>query len=288
MSTVEPPEDSPLQTRPYGPPFPQKENLKSQNRVSLNWMSTLGGQTNNVESWASYPPPSVLPRHPSFSKSASSPGQKGRVVLISNLEHVFRNVHYLYNFLSIYGRIFGLIYVSNRHYAFVEFEIFDDASRCIADINHHEKQGSSLRASVSGRHSSLKAESSENHTNSNKYNQNLFPKGNWVRPLGQPGATCSISRKVAVYAGSSLRGDIPRELSPGWCAEVEARVQKLGHFECPSNKVTSPEGFVGLVFEMKEVTAAIQVLAQLHGERLSGVSLITAFHRENLDKVYFK
>ncbi len=58
-----------------------------------------------------------------------------RVILISNLGNVFRGAEELFNLLSCFGIVVGIIFMRNKQKAFLEYSTIESATECITNLN---------------------------------------------------------------------------------------------------------------------------------------------------------
>lgn len=207
------------------------------------------------------------PRNPKSGKPSNPPN---KILHICNIDHDFQTGQEMANFLTVYGPLKELIYLTNQGKVFAHFQRLEDATRAMDDINRYEKPSRSFIRANYSHLAKLSFEFKAEHRNSRAFNHILREPSIPQRP---PGSLQFLSRTVEVVMGGP-EVQVPESAISQFSQALSARV--LGYLgEKPEVRILSAQNAVSLTLSSE--LAAIKVLSKLHGVTVNGVSCSTRF-----------
>lgn len=97
-----------------------------------------------------------------------------KVVLISNLDNIFKNAKELFNFFSCFGNIRKVLLMKNLNKAMVEYYETDSSLLCAVNVNNLKLFNTELRINYS-KHPTIDLNKNNKNLNSVSYNEIFIP-----------------------------------------------------------------------------------------------------------------
>jgi hypothetical protein len=242
------------------PPVPSGSENTSCNRVKISH-----NQPDVVT-----PPNARKSSDPRGANSGKPSNPPNKILHICNVDHDFQTGQELANFLTVYGPLKELIYLTNQGKVFVHFHRLEDATRAMEDINRYEKPSRSFIRANFSHLTKLSFDFKAEHRNSRAFNHILREPN---IPQRSPGPQHLLSRIVEVTLGepgTQIQEPALIQFSQvlvarafGWLGEKP----EISFFGTPRR----------VALTMTTELAAIKVVSKLHGLTLNGVPCFASF-----------
>lgn len=214
---------------------------------------------------------SQLETSPELSKTNSIDEEEevlSKVVLISNLAHVFRNTEEIFNLFSAFGNVAKILFMVNLQKALIEYTDFDFAGETIANLNNFVIGETKLRVSFS-KYKKIDLLKNNKNENSMQFNQVLV-----VPPMRN--RYKSNSRSAIIPLSPTLLISFPK-LNNVQTIDIYLSIEKI----CKPTKtklVNNREqmgmnGVINMLFTFNDVQSAVYVMYKCHNSIVKGALL---------------
>lgn len=218
--------------------------------------------------------PAPTPLTPKISDHRSNKSSKpvknppNKILHICNIDHDFQSAREIANFLTIYGLIKEMIFLTNQGKVFVHFHRQQDATRAMEDINRFERPNLAfLRANYSHL-TKLSFDFKVEHRNSRQFNDMLREVDIPQRPVDVLGSPQSLSKSV----------EVTLELSESQLQLKEAAALKVSEWlKNNLSVVAKNKDKHRLRVDLPSELAAIKVVSKLHCQMIEGVKCFANF-----------
>lgn len=129
-----------------------------------------------------------------------------KVVLISNLDNIFKHAKEVFAFFSCFGNIRKVLLMKNLNKAMVEYFQIDSSLLCALNVNNLKIQNTELRINYS-KHSTIDLEKNNKNLNSVSYNE-IFIPGNEDHRYQKEDFVGNISKNLKAKITLEEAGDL--------------------------------------------------------------------------------
>lgn len=214
---------------------------------------------------------SELETSPELSKSNSVDDEvnvPSKVVLVSNLAHVFRSTDEIFNLFSAFGNVSKILFMMNLQKALIEYADIDAATHTMNNLNNLALGETKLRVSIS-KYKKIDLLKNNKNENSMQYNQVLI-----VPPVRNRYKSNSHSEIVPL--SSTLLISFPKN-SGAQTIDVYLAIQKICKpvkTKLVSNKGQASESeVVNMLFSFSDEQSAVYVMYKCHSSIVKGAQL---------------
>lgn len=232
--------------------FRKKQQIKPNQYVTYNNLSKLNGQEKQRQNLIS----------------------KSKVVIVSNLSYVFNGPEELFNLLSCFGIIKGIIYMKNLQKALVEFSTEESAKECIININNLFLGPTKLKINYS-HHREINFDKSQMNQTSLQFNEIVKMPDHKQRYKNNAKISPNpISPSVIVEADWTYQV-IPKDIYHFIEKHCKPKVVKMAD-RTEGDKDETKQIRLHLVFE--DVNSAIYVIYKCHNKKLRDSLIRISFY----------
>ena len=244
-----------------------RDNFLSNKNLVFNshsFMSSFCNDSRNA-------PLSQMETSPELSKTESLDEEEethSKVLLISNLAHVFRNTEEIFNLFSAFGNIAKILFMMNLQKALIEYTDLNFAGESVTNLNNLVIGETKLRVSFS-KYKKIDLLKNNKNENSMQYNQVLI-----VPPMRN--RYKSNSQSAIVPISSTLLISFPK-LSGVQTLDVYLAIEKIS--KPLKTKLVNSKGQVGknevvnMLFSFSDVQSAVYVMYKCHNSIVKGALL---------------
>lgn len=191
-----------------------------------------------------------------------------KVILISNLSHVFKNTEELFNLFSAFGNIAKILFMKNLQKALVEYVEAKYASEAVTHLNNTVLGDTILRISYS-RYRTIDLGKNNKNENSMQYNEVLIVpsmrnryKSNSQFKINAPSSTLLITTpKIGGIQYEDIYHAIERFRKP-----LKTKIVK-------NKSMFGSSEIINLLFSFENVETAIYVMCKCHNNIVKGALL---------------
>ena len=228
----------------------------------------------------------LLPRTSTNSPTTPLCGQitQTRVVIISNLNNFFDSADQILNLCVNFGGIKGLVYMSNRQIALVEFTSETAVDRCLENINLRTDIEFKFHATRSSKYMGVNREANPAKIKSEKFNEYIFPTNGPI--IEKEFHHRGISEKVLVFCVETQNEG--HELVEVSMNSVYKVLEMYGEIDSFLKQVNVTRQFKGYVFRMKDLLTAVRVVSKLHRKSMGSLVWEVTFYnsKKRRDQIF--
>lgn len=216
-------------------------------------------------------PLSQLETSPELSKTESLDEEEeahSKVLLVSNLAHVFRSTEEIFNLFSAFGNIAKILFMMNLQKAMIEYTDVGFASETVANLNNLVIGETKLRVSFS-KYKKIDLLKNNKNENSMQFNQVLV-----VPPMRN--RYKSNAQSAVVPISSTLLISFPK-MSGVQTLDVYVAIEKI--CKPMKTKLVNSKGQLGknevvnMLFSFSDVQSAVYVMYKCHNSIVKGALL---------------
>ena len=211
---------------------------------------------------------SISPTNDKKDQFDEEPISISKVVLVSNLGHVFKNTEEIFNLFSAFGNITKILFMVNLQKALIEYKDLEYASETITNLNNLVLGETKLRVSYS-KYKSIDLEKNNKNENSMQYNQVLIVP--FMRNRYKSNSSSSI-----IPLSSTLLISFPK-LSGLQSIDAYLAIEKV----CKPIKtklvntkaVMGKTEIINMLFTFEDIQSAVYVMYKCHNILVKGALL---------------
>lgn len=191
-----------------------------------------------------------------------------KVVLVSNLGHVFRNTEELFNLFSSFGNIAKILFMKNLQKTLVEYTEITYASESITNLNNLVLGETKLRVNYS-KYRSIDLNKNNKNENSMHYNEVLI-----VPPMRN--RYKSSSRSSVIPISSKLLVSFPK-ISGIQTIDIYLAIERI--CKPVKTKMVNNKNIIGknevisMLFSFENIESAVYVMYKCHNSIVKGALL---------------
>lgn len=195
-----------------------------------------------------------------------------KVVLISNLNHVFKNAEELFNLFSAFGNISTILFMKNLQKSLIEFTDSKYASEAVSNLNNFAIADTVFRISFS-KYQSIDLTKNNKNENSLQFNEVMIvpPMRNRYKPYSELAVKSLSSNLLISFPKNKNVDTIDVYMAIGQrCKPSKVKLVN-------TKDVISRNEVVSMLFSFEDIQSAVYVIFMYHNSIIKGVLLDVCF-----------